>query len=105
MSVPAWLTSPPETADEFWVWFTAVFIAYLVIRKGAVRLRGARAPTNMARLSDAATFAGSVLLLVGIVHPATLRAVGDTTGFLVMAGVGGFFYAAEQLVGDHGLSG
>ncbi len=81
----------PETANDVRVWFTAVFIVYLVARKGAVRLRGGAAPTNLARLSDAAMFAGSVLLLAGIIHPATLRAVGDTTGFLIMAGVGGFF--------------
>lgn len=105
MSLPNWLTAPPETTGDVWVWFTAVFILYLVARKGAVRLRGGQAPTNMACLSDAATFAGSQLVLVGIVHPATLRAVGDTTGFLIMAGVGGFFYGAEQLVGDQGLAG
>jgi uncharacterized membrane protein len=86
------------------VWFAAVLITYLVVRKGAVCWRGGQAPTTMARLSDAATFAGSLLVLAGIVHPATLRAVGDTTGFLTMAGVGGLFYGAEQLVGDHGLS-
>jgi hypothetical protein len=105
VTIPAWLASPPEATDTVWAWFTAVFIAYLVARKAAVGLRGGQAPTTMARLSDAATFAGSLLVLAGIVHPATMRAVGDTTGFLIMAGVGGFFYGAEQLAGDHGLPG
>jgi len=105
VSLLTWLSAPPETTEDVWVWFTAVFIVYLIVRKGAVGLRGGQAPTNMARLSDAATFAGSLVVLIGIVHPATLKAVGDTTGFLIMAGVGGFFYGAEQLVGDHGLPG
>jgi hypothetical protein len=104
VSIPAWLTAPPEATDSVWAWFMAISIAYLIARKGAVRLRGGSARTNMGRLSDAATFAGSLLLLFGIIHPATLRAVGDTTGFLIMAGVGGFFYAAEQLFDDEGLS-
>ncbi len=100
MSVPAWLATPPDTTDGVWGWFMAIFIAYILARKGVARLRSGAAPTTMARLSDAATFAGSLLLLVGIINPATLRAVGDTTGFLVIAGVGGFFYAGEQLLGE-----
>jgi hypothetical protein len=97
---PAWLPAAPETASGVWAWFLAVFVLYTLVRKLVARLRGRRAPTNMARLSDAATFAGSLLLLVGIVHPATLKAVGDTTGFLVIAGVGGLLYAGEQLLGE-----
>ena len=56
----------------------------------------------MARLSDGGTFAGSFLLLVGILHPAMLEALGDTTAFLTLAGVGGLFYACEQLAEDAG---
>jgi len=80
----------------------AVFIAYTLVRKCVARLRGGIAPTNMARLSDAATFAGSLLLLSGIVYPETLKAIGDTTAFLIVGGAGGVFYAGEQLFGETG---
>jgi hypothetical protein len=100
VNVPAWFPSPPETPEGVWAWFLFIFVPYIVIRKGVARLRGTTASTNMARLSDAATFAGSLMLLVGIVHANTLKAVGDTTGFLIIAAVGGVFYAGEQLVAD-----
>jgi hypothetical protein len=102
VSIPEWLTTPPNTPDGVWAWFLAILIVYILVRKGVARLRGSIARTNMARLSDAATFAGSLLLLVGIVHPATLKAVGDTTAFLIIGGAGGFYYAAEQLLGESG---
>jgi hypothetical protein len=98
----AWLPAPPETTNGVWAWFLGVFVLYMFARKGVARIRGHRAPTNMARLSDAATFAGSLLLLVGIVNPVTLKAVGDTTGFLIIAGVGGLLYAVEQLFDEGG---
>lgn len=72
----------------------------MIGRKGVALTRGAAAPTTMARLSDAATFTGPALLLSGVVNPATLKAVGDTTGFLIIAGVGGLFYAGEQLLAE-----
>jgi uncharacterized membrane protein len=102
VNIPAWLTTPPETTNGVWGWFLAVFVLYMLVRKSVARLRGGIASTNMARLSDAATFAGSLLLLVGIINPATLKAVGDTTGFLIIAGVGGVLYAGEQLLGESG---
>jgi uncharacterized membrane protein len=102
VSVPEWLVTAPDTTNAVWGWFLAIVIVYTLVRKGIARFRGGIAPTNMARLSDAATFAGSVLLLIGIVHPATLKAIGDTTGFLIIGGTGGLFYAAEQLLGETG---
>jgi hypothetical protein len=81
VSVPHWLTAPPETTVSVRIWFIALFTVYLFARKGLARLHSSVAPTNMARLSDAATFAGSLLLLVGIVNPETLKAVGDTPCF------------------------
>ena len=80
----------------------AILVVYTLSREAVARLRGGVALTTMGRLSDAATFAGSVLLLVGILHPATLRAIGDTTAFLAIGGAGGFFYAVEQLLGETG---
>jgi hypothetical protein len=96
--MPAWLTTPPETTNAVWAWFLALFLIYMVARKAVALARGAGAPTTMARLADAATFAGSALLLSGILNPATLKAVGDTTGFLIIAGAGGLLYTGEQLI-------
>lgn len=98
MTPPAWLPAPPETADAVWSWFLLLFLAYILTRKAVALKRGADAPTTMARLADAATFAGSALLLSGILHPATLKAVGDTTAFLIIGGAGGLLYATEQLI-------
>ena len=92
--------TPPVTADAVWAWFLALFLAYILGRKAIAATRGAAAPTTLGRLSDAATFAGSALLLSGVVNPATLKAVGDTTGFLIIAGAGGFLYASEQLLAE-----
>lgn len=97
MTLPDWRIAPPETADAVWAWFLLLFLVYMIGRKAVAMTRGATAPTTMARLADAATFAGSALLLSGIVNPATLKAVGDTTGFLIIAGLGGLFYSGEQL--------
>lgn len=38
----------------------------------------------------------TLILLTGIVHPPALRALADTTGFLIIGGVGVLFYAVEQ---------
>lgn len=108
MNVPEWLTALPDTTAGVRLWFMTLFAVYLFARKGLARLHGGVAATNMARLSDAATFAGSLLLLAGIVNPETLKAVGDTTVFLIIAGIGGLFYAGEQFLderGDGGLAG
>ncbi len=102
MSIPDWLTAPPETTASVRLWFIALFALYLFGRKSLARLHGGAAPTNMARLSDAATFAGSLLLLAGVVDPETLKAVGDTTVFLIIAGIGGLFYAGEQFLDERG---
>jgi len=102
MMLPAWLAAPPETTEHVYAWFLTLFIAYMLLRKAVVRIRGGRPRTTMARLSDGGTFAGSLLLLIGVIHPATLKALGDTTAFLTMAGVGGLFYACEQLAEDTG---
>jgi uncharacterized membrane protein len=102
VNLPEWLTTAPTTSEGVWAWFLAIVVVYILTRKGVARLRGGTAPTNMARLSDAATFAGSLLLLLGVLHPSTLKAIGDTTAFLIIGGAGGFFYAGEQLLAEGG---
>ncbi len=98
MTVLDWLPAAPETTAGVRPWFIVMSVIYLLVRKSLALPRGHAAPTDMARLSDAATFAGSVLLLVGIVDAGTLRAIGDATAFLIIAGVGGVFYSGEQLL-------
>lgn len=72
----------------------------MVSRTGAALTRSAAAPTTMGGLADPATFAGSGLLLSGIVNPATLKAVVDTSGYLMIAGVGRLSHAGEQLIAE-----
>jgi len=102
VTLPAWLPTPPGTTAEVWGWFMTIPVAYTFTRKAVARLRGGIAPTTMARLSDAATFSGAVLVLIGILHPETLKALGDTTAFLIIGGTGSFFYTGEQLLGETG---
>jgi len=99
VNVPVWL-SFPDTAAATRIWFFTLFFGYIIARKIQAFRRKAQAPTDIGRLGDATTFAGSVLVLVGVVHPPSLNALGDTTEFLVVAGVGGFFYAVEKLAAE-----
>jgi hypothetical protein len=51
----------------------------------------------LTRIFDSATFAGSIMLLWGIMDPTVLKALGDTKPFLIVAGVGGFIYCIHAL--------
>lgn len=102
MSIPDWLTNPPETPELVWRWFLVIFIVYMFVRKIVARFRGGVASTSMARLSDAGAFAGSLLFVIGVFHHATLIAIGDTTGFLILGATGGLFYAGDQLLAERG---
>lgn len=53
---------------------------------------------------DATTFAGSIMLLWGIVDPVVLAAIGNTKLFLLIAGLAGVAYSLQALkyVGANG---
>lgn len=57
-------------------------------------------PTNrflLTRVFDSATFAGSIMILVGVVEPSVLRLIGNTTPFLIVGGIAGVVYSIHAL--------
>jgi len=46
-------------------------------------------------------FAGSVILIVGIVYPPVLNQIGDTKAFLLIAGMAGIIYPIVALFPDN----
>lgn len=51
----------------------------------------------MTRVFDAATFAASMMLLIGIVYPKALDMIGDTELFLLIAGFAAVVYGLHAL--------
>lgn len=51
----------------------------------------------LTRIFDSTTFAGSVVLLWGIIDPPILKLLGTTTLFLLIAGVAGVAYSIHAL--------
>jgi uncharacterized membrane protein len=100
VNIPAWLSALPVTTNGVWGWFLVISLVYMLARKCVARLRESPSPALMECVLDAATFAGSSLLLVGILNPPTLQALGDTTAFLVVGGLGGFVYTGDRLLSE-----
>lgn len=58
-------------------------------------------PTNrflLTRVFDSATFAGSTMLLIGIVEPTLLHLIGNTKPFLIVGGVAGTVYSIHAVM-------
>lgn len=47
---------------------------------------------------DAATFAGSAMLIFGIIDETVMAAIGSTKPFLLVAGLAGFIYSLHALI-------
>jgi hypothetical protein len=80
-------------------------IVYLLAAYGCFRVRKGmwRDPTNkflLTRVFDSATFAGSVMLIIGIVEPAILLLIGNTKPFLIVGGIAGVVYSLHALFPD-----
>jgi Trk-type K+ transport system membrane component len=85
----------PRDEQEFYFWATLLIILYTVLTLAIRLARGRRDFEIPALVFDAATFSGSVLLLIGVtIDPQTLKLMGDTTWFLIIAGLVGVFYTA-----------
>lgn len=52
---------------------------------------------SMSKVFDSATFAGSLILLMGIFEPTVLAAIGSTKPFLLLAGFAGIVYSLHAL--------
>jgi hypothetical protein len=69
---------------------------YISSRQRALRSRTAKAVDGQTVL-DAATFAMSVLVLLGVIDELVIKALGDTALFLVIAGLVGVVYSLRAL--------
>ena len=54
----------------------------------------------LTRIFDGATFAGSLMLLAGIMDDDLLKLLGNTKPFLLVAGLAGLIYSLHTLVPD-----
>jgi uncharacterized membrane protein len=82
----------PHTPHDIGIWILALSVIYLCVacwRKGKAEGQ---------TVFDAAAFATSILLLVGVIDETTAKALGDTTQFLVIAGLAGTVYGLRALV-------
>jgi hypothetical protein len=86
----------PRNETEFYLWAFLLIILYVVFSSAVHLARGYYKYEIPALVFDAATFSGSVLLLIGVViDREVLRLMGDTTWFLIIAGVVGLIYTVQ----------
>ena len=86
----------PGTARGAQIWLGILVVGYIAIR-GLVALWRKGEPLSQAAALDGATFAGSVMVGVGAFDPDVLKAIGDTTLFLIIAAVVGISYTVKEL--------
>jgi hypothetical protein len=51
----------------------------------------------LTRVFDSATFAGSTMLLIGLMDDGVMKAIGSTRPFLLVAGIAGVAYGLHAL--------
>ena len=93
----------PENQNEVYAATTLLMGVYLVVGYGVRRYRtGNWIPqkSSVGMVFDAATFAGSVLVLVALFYPKVLTALGDTKPYLILAGFFGLVYSFHALFAD-----
>jgi hypothetical protein len=82
----------PHTPHEVGVWTLGLMVLYLI---AASALR--RRLVNLPKVLDAGLFAGSVLLLMGVIDEKVTKALGDTTLYLIIAGLIGVLYCLRSI--------
>jgi hypothetical protein len=90
----------PNDEQELYVWIaviTAIYlgVAYLIQFKSKGFADQDR--YALTRVFDATTFSGSSMLLLGLMAPNVLVAIGSTKLFLLIAGFGGVVYGLHAL--------
>lgn len=91
---------PPTDEQEVYAWMavvTALYLAIAYLVQFAFKGFKGQEAFVLTRIFDAATFAGSLLLLWGLVSPVVLAAIGSTKAFLLVAGFGGVIYGLHAL--------
>jgi hypothetical protein len=74
------------------IWILAIAVLYLLAK--AIRQK----PVNAQAVLDATSFAGSIIVLLAVVDKDTLQALGDSTVFLITAGLIGAVYGIPALI-------
>ena len=94
----------PSTAKELYLWNGCLLLAYIaaaaVLDQVYKRLTGFREGTGMGLAEyvfNGATFSASVIIGLAIYDEQVLRLIGDTTGYLILAGVAGLLYSLQAL--------
>jgi hypothetical protein len=90
----------PTDEQEVYVWMAGITACYLVVAYSiqyASKGFSNQERFALTRVFDATTFAGSIVLLWGLVSPQVLVAIGSTKLFLLIAGFGGAVYGLHAL--------
>jgi hypothetical protein len=82
-------TDWPATSVDVTRWLLVCAVAYIAARFAIVALRHQSMPREWTLAGDALMFGTSLLLLVGAWSPGTMKAIGDTSSFLVFSGLVG----------------
>ena len=90
----------PTDEQELYIWMAVLIGSYLVVAyaiqfwfKGLSN----QDKHTLTRVFDATTFAGSVMLLLGVIEPTVLNAIGSTKLFLLVASFAGIIYCLHSL--------
>lgn len=88
----------PTNSAEFYLWAFLLIVFHIVLASAAKLVKGKYEYDIGTVVYDAATFSGSVLLLIGVlIDPHVLKLIGDTTWFLIIAGTFGVIYSILAL--------
>ena len=82
MNWPGW----PTTSIDVARWLLVFGVVYIAARLLIVVLRRRAVPREWSLAGDALMFGTSFLLLVAAWNPATMRAIGDASSFLLYSG-------------------
>lgn len=92
----------PTDSAGLYSWILALLLIYMGAAYGCRDTRGERYLDSgndfmLTQLFNGITFAGSIAVLWGVVDPSVMAILGDTSMFLLVAGLAGALYAVRQL--------
>lgn len=95
--------SYPADSAGLYRWILLLLIGYMIMAYMLRYSRGEHYTDTghefmLTQLFNGTTFAGSSAVLWGVMDPDVMKIVGDTTMFLLLAGVAGVLYSLRQLV-------
>jgi len=96
------LITPPADGNALYHWVFFTMVGYLVVvyvSRWVGHRKFCLVPPHqiLTRIFDSATFAGSAMLLWGIMDDTILKAIGDTKPFLLVAGLAGLIYSLHAI--------